>query len=173
MDLIELHRLALTVLERASTWSTLGLALALQADASPPEQRPALLGRADAALRTSLSLAPANPYVWTRLAIVRQSEGAEDVELVRYLRLSWRTGPNEERLLVPRIGLALKHWGTITELDRSRVFRDIRVAWDSRRDEILPLADTAFGANVIRAALLPDRVSLASFEAALSARHGN
>jgi hypothetical protein len=170
--LIDTQSRSLAVLDSAGGWSNLGLALALQSETSPAPERAALLGRAEAALRTSVSLAPANPYVWTRLAIVRQTAGADDGELLGYLRLSWLTGPSEERLRVPRIRLVLGHWGALTEKDRQFLFRDIRDAWAWQREDVLPVADTPFAVNVVRAALVPDPASLTAFDKALAARRG-
>jgi hypothetical protein len=145
----------------------LGLALAIEADGAAPARRAALLGDAAVALEDSLSRAPANPYVWTRLALVRQSLGADDAELLRYLRLSWQTGPNEERLRLSRIRLALQHWTMLQGQDRPSLFTDIRYAWRDNPDDLISVARSDFIRNVIRAALLPDLPALTAFEAAL------
>jgi hypothetical protein len=163
---------SLAVMDSAAGWSNLGLALALQAESASAADRADLLTRTVEALRTSLTLAPANPYVWTRLAVVRHSTGARDAEIMRYVRLSWMTGPNEERLRLPRIGLTLGHWSAVTEADRQSLLEDIRHAWDLRHEDILPLATSPFATNVVRAALIPDLANLRTFEKALSAKRG-
>jgi hypothetical protein len=170
----ELARLAydlkqsLAVQQTAASWSALGMVLALQAEVAPAPDRSVLVESATAALRSSLGMAPANPYVWARLALVREGAGDQAAEILRYLHMSWETGPNEERLRPTRIGLALRHWQDVPDSDRPALFEDIRNGWASAPEGILALVRTSADANVVRASLVTNLGQLASFEAALA-----
>jgi hypothetical protein len=82
------------------------------------------------AQQASLAKAPANPYGWLRLAyLYYQREGASAVAVLAYQN-SLLTAPNEGRLLVPRITLAvLLETNLLTNL-REQLPAMIRVAYE-------------------------------------------
>jgi hypothetical protein len=154
---------SLAVAPNAAGWSNLSLALALrQQDAA-----------AESALLTSLSLAPANPYGWLRLAVLRDAANAPETDVLAAWRLSQWTGPNEVRLRQLRIRLAVAHWSGLAEADRRSLFMDIRHEWDHDQSSVFALATTPIATNIIRAALVIDMDAFTTFEHQMAAREVN
>ncbi len=163
--LISREETSLAIRDSAEGQGNLGLALALLAERNANDK--AMLEKAQHALVRSLSSAPADPYVWTRLAIVRQHLGFDPRQIADDWRMAEMTGPNEDRLRIPRLGLAVSLWSELTESDRAVLFTDIRAAWNEDRDSVAKIASDAFTANVIRAALAVDVPQLLAFETRL------
>jgi hypothetical protein len=161
---------ALEVLQSGAGLSNLGLALATKAESSAGGERAELLSRSEKTLRASLSLAPANPYAWLRLALVEQAEGKDAQEIVTAWRFSRETGPNENLLWIPRISLAVAYWPSLSNDDRWSVLSDVRHAWHLDSEQVLDLARDNFTANVVRAALVIDLPEFFQFEKALRER---
>jgi tetratricopeptide (TPR) repeat protein len=169
--LVDNENRALALLDSPRDWSNLGLALSLQGEAAADKsQRSERLLQADQALRQSLSLAPANPYVWLRLALVRQANGGEPKDVLAPWRMSIVTGPSEDRLWKARIRMGVDYWPNLTEFDRQTVFADVRRAWTKDWTDVMSIATNPFTINVIRAALLTDFAEYTNFEKELAAR---
>jgi len=82
------------------------------------------------ALEAGLSLSPANPYAWARLAFVRIKNGGSATDVKRALFLSFLTGPYERRLAVSRIQYAILLWDRFDADERSLVLDQI--SWAER-----------------------------------------
>lgn len=168
-SLISAEKASLALRESAVGYSDMGLAMTLRAGTAGNSQE--LLEQARDALIRSLSLSPANPYAWIRLATVQQSLGADSALVAKEWRMAVMTGQNEERLRLPRINIALGIWPELTPADRANVFTDIRSLWRQDKAPLLQEAITPFSANVIRAALVVDLQELVAFEKALKAKN--
>lgn len=151
---IATEQASLALLDRADGWSNLSLAYALRAETS--EDRMSLLVKAHDAVSKSLALAPANPYGWARLAAIERQLGYENAAVAGHWRQSVTTGPNEDRLFVARIGMAVTLWPDLTRDDQAEVWREIRDLWSMDQGTVLSLARDDFSTNVIRAALAVD-----------------
>ena len=92
---------------------------------------------AAAATEKSLSLTPAQPAAWARLALLRLNLGANDKALAA-LRLSWRTGPAMRGLAWARSQLALYLWPVLPDADRRAAISDIRQVWRQAASAALP-----------------------------------
>jgi hypothetical protein len=145
---------SLAILDRADGWSNLSLAYAVRSDSS--DERHSLLVQARDAASRSLALAPANPYAWARLAVIEQQLGYDNAVVAGHWRQSVTTGPNEDRLFVARITLAIALWPDLTRDDHAEVWREIRDLWSMNQGTVLALARDDFSSNVIRAALAVD-----------------
>lgn len=166
--LIEAERTALPIRGTAGDWSNLGIALALKSEQG--DQDHALLNQSKDALKHSLELAPANPYLWIRLAIIDAAQEMEASSQLDEWRMSVMAGPNELRLGVPRTVIAIPLWDYLNTSDRQAVFTDIRNGWRSDPLKIMTLANSTFSTNVIRASLASDLPILLTFEKALKDR---
>jgi hypothetical protein len=166
--LITDQRFSLSVLDDPATASGLGLALSLQATAGRSVDADGV-DEAKHLLMHSVALAPANPYVWTRLALLSSSPE----ETLRYWRLSKATGPNEIRLRLIRVKLALPIWQIMTKRDHEDVFDDVFYAWPSLTNDddlkfVNMAAEDPLARAIIRSALLRDLARLADFEKRLA-----
>ncbi len=106
--------------ESAATWSASGrvrtdLALAwlMRAEAAgfKTARGKALLRDAHRALQEGLSLAPANPYAWLRLAYAALASRGPSPRAATALKMSILTGEVDPYLLIPRLELCFRVWG--------------------------------------------------------------
>jgi len=158
--LVAAEQTSLHLHETAEGWSNLGLALAVSA--GPGDT--ARLAEAKRAVIQSLIDAPANPYVWTRLAVLDQMTGADRTEIRDSWRMSYLTGPNEERLHIPRITIAIGIWPELTGADRANVFTELHATWVIDKSAVVDLARDSFTTNLIRASLVNDLPSMFAFD---------
>lgn len=164
-SLIKRETSALNILDTAVGWADLGMAQGLRASyASGTEEAATLKEAAHQSLIRSLVRAPANPYIWLRLAVLRLDQGAPDSEILTYWRQSHLTGPNENRLYLARIGTGLGLWNDMTTADRQALFHDIQYDWPQNQNELVGMAAKPFSRAVIRSALLADLTKLRAFE---------
>ncbi len=157
LALISAEKNSLAVAPSPQTLSDLSLAQAtLAAGSDNPDAKLALLSEARGNLLKSLQAAPANPYAWVRLAMLSRALDRPDEEIYKYWQLSVMTGPNEDKILTPRILLGVDLWPLLGPSDRQSVFADIRNLW--AHDHGWQIANDAspFMVNVIRAALVTD-----------------
>ncbi len=82
------------------------------------------------ALKAGLSLSPADPYAWARLAFIRIKNGGSATGVKRALFLSFLTGPYEKRLAISRIQYAILLWNKLSTDERSLVLDQI--SWAER-----------------------------------------
>lgn len=61
----------------------------------------------DSAIRSSLSCAPADPFLWLVLFAVETAKNGYEPEYLRYLRMSYDLGPNEGWIVLRRNPVAL------------------------------------------------------------------
>jgi len=89
-------------------------------------------------LKESLSLVPANPSGWARLAYIDLNLNAASVKTAKELYLSAITGPYLPNLLLPRLEMALASWRYLNEAEKTLFREQIRIAW---RNEPLKIVD--------------------------------
>lgn len=93
------------------------------------------------ALEAGLSLSPADPHAWARLAFVRIKNGSAAADVRRALFLSILTGPYEKRLAISRIQYAILLWDRLAADERSLVLDQI--SWAERIGKRRALVDMA------------------------------
>ena len=125
------------------------------------------------ALATSLSFAPANPYVWIRLTLLSEQDGDPPEKSLSYWRYSVVTGPQEDRIRFIRTTLGLPLWSYMDVKDRESLFEDIRNDFVPQSSEFVTLARDPFARAVIRSALITDLPKLKRFEMELAHELGS
>jgi len=125
-------------------WANIAMANLNRLDsrAFDPEVAQTVVNEATAALERSLRRKPSDPYIWTRLALLRR----DPVEIGKALNLSLLAGPVEWNLVLPRCRLALRIW--------PRLDTDLRL----RFREQFVMATMRFGERFADLALRLDRV---------------
>jgi len=170
-SLVEAEKFALSVGAPAQSYSDLSLAEAtLASSTADTAEKQALLADARDTLRTGLQREPANPYAWLRLALLSRGLGAPDAEIYKYWQMSIMTGPNEDKILAPRIDLAVDLWPLLGNSDRQAVFADIRDIYDHDHGWQIANEASPFMVNVIRAALVTDMARFKEYDAFEKAR---
>jgi len=139
--------------ETGRTAKELGLARMMLAESAPKMERVRQYALAERALLRGLALAPADPYAWTRLALVRMALARAPEEVAGALVPALASGPNEETLLRPTARAALYGWEALGGEDRRGARALVGSAW--RAD---PVGTAADAAALGRAELLADIV---------------
>jgi len=155
--------------ESPDTWSELGLAqllLAASAETEDQEKRDFIIA-AIASLRKSLSLAPADAFVWTRLAYAQMLLSGPSPEAARSLRVALLTAPYEPRLFAVRVEVAFWIWSYVDARDRDLVFQQVRWIWRDGPKRLIELARSTDRIAVVRRALSADPDELLRFEVLL------
>ncbi len=127
----------------------LGLARMMLAESAPETERAGQYALAERALLRGLALAPADPYAWTRLALVRMALARPAQEVARALVPALASGPNEEALLRPAARAALYGWEGLDADGRRGARSLVGAAW--RAD---PVGTASAAAALGRAELL-------------------
>lgn len=116
--LIETRQKALSWRNRPEDRAILGLAYMIQAERASADAIDVALDRAEAELRQALWVAPADPHVWTRLALVRLRQGRPHAA-AEALWLSYATGLHVPELQAARAALGRQlEIGTFRATDR-------------------------------------------------------
>lgn len=134
--------------------------------ASEGERDAELLSKATNDLVKSIILAPANPYAWARLALVREFGGAPKESVVKALFTSVMEGPNEPELLDVRIRLAIDNWRDLTSDQRGQINNMIEYAmthWPYQRI-LYALGHNSKALGIVRAALADDPKLLSTYD---------
>ena len=129
-----------------------------------------MLFQAIASLRTGLALAPANPFVWTRLAYAQSLMTGPSPSVASALRMAMLTARYEPRLLFIRLELCLRSWPYFRTDDHELVFQQVRLAWRKHGERLVDMAVETGRVNVVRAALLISRKDILAFEKRLRKR---
>jgi len=89
--------------------------------------------RAQSSVEQSVLVAPAEPYVWYRLAFLRMQGGEDFYPAAKgALVYSVLTGPREKPLLFERIGTAIRMWDQLSE-DEMALMED-QILWADQVD---------------------------------------
>jgi hypothetical protein len=151
----------ITSRERSLTWADSGrsrtdLALAqlLLAERETGGARSdELVEQAAQSMRAGLSLAPANPYAWTRMSFAALSAGVSSERVAPLVEMSIRTGPSEPDLIFTRLGLCLVEWPYFGPSSHPLLEEQVRLAWRQSPDRLAILARAAGRADTVRSAL--------------------
>ena len=165
-DLIRSREDALYWRESAETWSELGLAqllLASQAEIDNQKKRDLIIASISS-LKKSLARAPADAFVWTRLAYAQLLLSGPSPEVATTLRMALQNAPYEPRLFAVRLELAFLAWPYLGPDDHDLVLQQVRWAWRNRRGGLVGLARSLDRIDVVRAALSREPEELLRFE---------
>lgn len=171
--LIRNQRRALTWQPSGRTWTDLGLAQLLIAERLPGDDPKARerFAAARQALIEGLSMAPANPFAWSRLAYAQAVLDGWTADAAATLRMAFITGPYEPRLLWPRLRLSLSAWSSIPIEDHELVLQQIREAWAADPETLTALVTQTGQIATAKLALSGNAAELRSFEARLDQAH--
>lgn len=103
------------------------------------QPRHALLAEAESAARSSVALACANPYAWLNLALLEKSLGKDPKAVTEALTMSLLTGRAEAGLYMERLKLAFEYYPAINADTTQLLNQQLRLAWKSKRNEVLKL----------------------------------
>lgn len=168
--LIRNQRRALVWQTNGRTWTDLGLAQLLIAERLPDDD-PRARSRFDAARKAlieGLSVAPANPFAWSRLAYAQAALDGWTPEAAAALRMAFITGPYEPRLLWPRLRLSLLAWPHIPPDDQELVLQQIRQGWAADREALVALVAQVGQIDLAKLALAGSAADLRDFETRLA-----
>lgn len=164
---IESRTAALKWISSGQIYNDRALGRLMQEDATGPDAqqiRADRLNRAIQDLEAGLALAPADPYGWARLALVKQLRTGPSKDVASALIMSLLTGPYEPDMIPLRLELAFQNWGHLAVRDRELVDQQIRYAWIRSKKQILEMARDPRRLAAIRAALAKEPGSLEGFE---------
>lgn len=170
--LVRNQRRALVWRSSGRTWTDLGLAQLLVAERLPRDDSRSgqQFDSAKQALIEGLSLAPANPFAWSRLAYAEAIVSGWSAPATAALRMAFITGPYEPRLIWPRLRLNFSAWPNIPPEDQDLVLQQVRQAWAAGPDALAAVAVQLDKVDVVRAALGGSQADLSDFERRLAAR---
>jgi len=163
--LIASRKRSLQFFESGQKWTDIGLAfLLLEARTHDSEEKKAILTKAITSLEKGLSLAPSNPWGWTRLAhayilLEGPSEKAAEA-LVRAILVA----PYEPSILLTRLTLVLSAWEYLPKNAWPLAFAQVRTVWRSTPDDLTKLALNSHRLHIVRSALLEAPENLKKFE---------
>ena len=140
---------ALAAMRGAARWHSpprlrTDMALLLAFRASMAERaetdRRADMEGAETLLREAVPDAPANPYVWFRLALAREALRGPSREVADALVASTTLAPNLERLMLPRLAAWMGNWQFLKPGELPMVRRQVVTVWAAARDVDVVLA---------------------------------
>lgn len=102
--------------------------------AAPDSQRNQWMRTAEQDLEIGLSGTPSRGVAWLRLAAVRQSLDKPSPTVVGPLLMSIETAPIVPRLWPARLGLILRNWESLTDVERERIAAYVVVTWQASTD---------------------------------------
>lgn len=126
------------------------------------------ISRALESFTASLSIAPANPGAWTRLAFTEVLEKGLSPSVASHLIMSIRLARYEPDLSFSRLRLCLAAWTHFAPQDRELILEQIRLAWRQSPDRVVELATELQRTDVIRTALAQNPPDLHDFDARVS-----
>lgn len=126
----ESRRMALMAVKSGKSYAELGALQIAQARVAGFGSRAGgvLLDHAIGTLRASLALSPAQPYVWTQLALAVYAREPANENLPRLIRFATEMAPYEPRLVVRRADLGLAAWDRLDDPTRGLIAAQIRLA---------------------------------------------
>lgn len=159
IDTVSSRETALGWLDTAGIHADLGLLYMVQAaeaaDRRAAAGRADLLGAAVVHQRRALELAPRRAFVWARLAQSRNAIG-QSAGMAAILERALSLAPYEGALLIPRIDVALAHWGSLPPALKSRFREQIRLAARWRPTGLAGIVRARFAQNRIVEMLADD-----------------
>jgi hypothetical protein len=170
--LVRNQRRALVWQASGRTWTDLGLAQLLLAERlgdEDPRSQPRF-SAARQALIEGLSVAPANPFAWSRLAYAEAVLSSWSERAASALRMAFITGPYEPRLLWPRLRLALAAWPYIPPADQEMVLHQLRQAWTADPEALTALVSKQNQVDLARTALAGSPSDLRAFDTLVASR---
>lgn len=136
----------------ARTDAARGMLLTARAAAMPAGGRGQWQEEAEQAFARSLTLSPAQPETWFRLAWLRDAAGNRS-GAAEALRLSFLAGAFAPELMLPRLRLGLRLLPILAPADRDVLKREIRLTWIANPDALVSLSSMGAGGELVGEAL--------------------
>ncbi len=127
------------------------------------EKRNTQVADAIAADRHAAELAPTAPFSWMRLAQANIERGGARADIGDYLRMSYRSAPNDPRLLLPRLDLALAVWNDLPPDVQALTAEQIRLAMKWFPEDLVRRTRARYRLAQVREALRDDPAVRARF----------
>lgn len=115
--------------------------------------RHALLAEAENAVQSGVAQACANPYAWLNLALLEKRLGKDPKTVTDALMMSLLTGRAEEGLYMERLNLAFEYYPSLNTDTAPLINQQLRLAWKSKRNDVLKLVMQYKMQKVLSAAL--------------------
>lgn len=127
------------------------------------EARTELVSRAIDSDRHAASLAPTSAFSWIRLAQAQIERDGAQADISPYLRMSYRTAPNDPRIVLRRLDIALAFWRTLPEDLKQDTADQIRLAMKWFPLELVRQTRARYRLAEVRDALRDDPAARARF----------
>lgn len=88
-----------------------------------------ILKQAQHSMEQALLRAPANAYLWYRLAVIDILLQQPTEKTAKKLMMSIMVGPNESKYLIPRLSFCLMLFPSLTENELDSIISQILIAW--------------------------------------------
>lgn len=125
--------------------------------------RAELIERVIEADRLAASMAPTAPFSWMRLAQAKIERDGAGADIANELRMSYLTAPNDARLVLPRLDLALAVWHYLPEDIQAMTADQIRFAMRWYPRELVERTRARYRLAQVRDALRDDPEARARF----------
>ncbi len=162
--LVESRRDSLSWHEKGQVWTDLGLAHRELANTLADEPRARHLEEAESALRRGLSMAPADPYAWMRLALVMLERVGPSEPVARALSAALATGRHERRLVRPALVTGLRVWDHLDEEDRRVIGGHLQRSWEANWRQTAEIVIRSGRVDLLLDAVPSALEALATFE---------
>lgn len=126
-------------------------------------ERAELIERVIEADSMAASMAPTAPFSWMRLAQAKVERDGVAADISGELRMSYRTAPNDARLVLPRLDLALAFWRFLPEDVQEQTSDQIRLAMRWFPRQLVERARARYRLAEVREALHDDPEARARF----------
>lgn len=126
-------------------------------------ERDMLIDQAIAADRMAARMAPTAAFSWMRLAQAKIERDGAGADIAEELRMSYRTAPNDARLVLPRLDLALTVWRNLPDDVRDMTAAQIRLAMHWYPRDLVRKTRTHYRLAEVREALRGDPAVRARF----------
>jgi hypothetical protein len=120
--------------------------------------------QAEATLQRSLARRPGNPFAWWQLAAVANALGRSSDQVTAALHLSVVTGHRVDRLLFPRLQLALARWSRLDAATREAFRPQLARAMRGDPKQFITLVRRSLAEDDVRAAFRGERDLLKVYE---------
>lgn len=138
--------------------------VALDRSAKHPAQAEAFLEGAAYWQKRALSVSPSDPYGWFRLAYIYEVAKKDKAKAASAWHQSYLSAPYEPRLLLPRLGMALRLGAALGDRAVPLIMQLIRQSWDDNPWHLVRAARDSNFLAVAREALKDDAEALRRFD---------
>jgi len=140
--LIQSREMSSAVSESGEGWNEISMARIHLANKQPEgsPQRGEIMAQALEAQQTALSLQPANPHAWLRLAYINVKLEQKG-KAAAAMDMSYRTGPYELQLAEYRLSMSAYLWENLGDDTRMMVYEEARLLQEQKPKRLAALME--------------------------------